>query len=65
MKKTILRIKRRIKKSLLIKTMEIKKELKTQKRINEGLKIENHKLIDEITLKNLKIREMYLENAKR
>lgn len=65
MKKFYLRIKKRIEKSLLIKTMEIKKELKTQKKINEGLKVENHKLIDEITLKNIKIREMYLGNEKR
>lgn len=65
MKKFYLRIKKRIEKSLLIKTMEIKKELKTQKKINEGLKIENHKLIDEITLKNIKIREMYLGNENR
>ena len=34
MKKFYLRIKKRIEKSLLIKTMEIKKELKTQKKIN-------------------------------
>lgn len=65
MKKLYLRIKKRIEKSLLIKTMEIKKELKIQKKINEGLKIENHKLIDEITLKNIKIREMYLGNENR
>lgn len=65
MKKLYLRIKKRIEKSLLIKTMEIKKELKTQKKINEGLKVENHKLIDEITLKNIKIREMYLGNENR
>ena len=65
MKKFYLRIKKRIEKSLLIKTMEIKKELKIQKKINEGLKIENHKLIDEITLKNIKIREMYLGNENR
>ena len=65
MKKFYLRIKKRIEKSLLIKTMEIKKELKTQKKINEGLKVENHKLIDEITLKNIKIREMYLGNENR
>ena len=65
MKKIYLRIKRRIEKSLLIKTMEMKKELKTQKKINEGLKVENHKLIDEITLKNIKIREMYLGNENR
>lgn len=65
MKKFYLRIKKRIEKSLLIKTMEIKKELKIQKKINEGLKVENHKLIDEITLKNIKIREMYLGNENR
>ena len=61
MKKRILKIKIKYEQSLIKKYLKIKKELKEQIKLNEGLKEENHKLIDEITLKNIKIRELSLE----
>lgn len=60
MKKRIMKFKLRIERSLIAKIMKQKGEIKTLKELNEGLKKENHKLIDEITLKNLKIRELIL-----
>ena len=60
MKKRIMRFKLRIERSLIAKIMKQKGEIKTLKELNEGLKKENHKLIDEITIKNLKIRELTL-----
>lgn len=60
MKKRIMRFKLRIERTLIAKIMKQKGEIKTLKELNEGLKEENHKLIDEITLKNLKIRELTL-----
>lgn len=60
MKKRIMRFKLRIERSLIAKIMKQKGEIKTLKELNEGLKEENHKLIDLITLKNLKIRELTL-----
>jgi len=61
MKKRIIKIKIKYEQSLIKKYLELKKELKEQVRLNNGLKEENHKLIDEITLKNIKIRELSLE----
>lgn len=61
MKKRILKLKIKYEQSLIKKYLELKKELKEQIRLNDGLKQENHKLIDEITLKNIKIRELSLE----
>lgn len=60
MKKRIMKFKLRIERSLIAKIMKQKGEIKTLKELNEGLKEENHKLIDEITIKNLKIRELSL-----
>lgn len=61
MKKRINKLKIKYEQSLIKKYMEVKKELKKQIKLNNGLKEENHKLIDEITLKNIKIRELSLE----
>lgn len=60
MKKRIMKFKLKVERSLIAKIMKQKGEIKTLKKLNEGLKEENHKLIDEITLKNLKIRELAL-----
>lgn len=60
MKKRIMKFKLRIERTLIAKIMKQKGEIKTLKELNEGLKKENHKLIDEITIKNLKIRELSL-----
>ena len=54
------RIKIKIEKSIYKKYMTAREELKRQKKLNEGLKHENHQLIDLITLKNIEIRELKL-----
>lgn len=64
MKKRIMKFKLKIERSLIAKIMKQKGEIKTLKELNEGLKEENHKLIDEITIKNLKIRELSLGDKK-
>lgn len=48
--------------SLIKKNMVLKKEIKRLNKLIEATKEENHKLIDQKTLDNLKMREMYLEN---
>ena len=46
--------------SLISKNLRLKRELKAYKKILEETRLENHKLVDEITLKNIKIRELSL-----
>ena len=60
MKKYINKIKLRIERSLISKIMVLKQEVKYLKKINDGLKEENHKLIDEHTIMQMKIRELDL-----
>lgn len=61
MKKRILKLKIKYEQSLIKKYLELKKELKRERELKEAAIQENHKLIDEITLKNIKIRELSLE----
>lgn len=62
MKKVINKIKIKLNKTLLIKIMNLKKEIKiTNKKVKDLTEV-NHKLIDTITLKNIKIRELELGN---
>lgn len=62
MKKVINKIKIKLNKALLIKIMNLKKEIKiTNKKVKDLTEV-NHKLIDTITLKNIKIRELELGN---
>ena len=44
------------------KLMEYKEEIKKLRKINEDLKEVNHQLLDLITLKNIKIRDLDLTN---
>ena len=60
MKKYINKIKLRIERSLISKIMVLKQEVKYLKKINDGLREENHKLIDEHTIMQMKIRELDL-----
>ena len=50
--------------SLLRKNMQLKQELKRIKRELEETKQQNHKLIDQKTLDNIRIRELTLEVRK-
>lgn len=59
-KRIITRLKLKYEGNLVSKNMKLRKELKQCKKILEETRIENHKLIDEITLKNIKIRELSL-----
>lgn len=61
MKKYILKIRMKWECSLVKKNMQLKGEIKRLKRLLEETKEQNHKLIDQKTLDNLKIRELYLE----
>ena len=61
MKKRILKLKIKYEQSLIKKYLELKKELKRERELKKAAIQENHKLIDEITLKNIKIRELSLE----
>lgn len=60
MKKYINKMKLRIERSLISKIMVLKQEVKYLKKINDGLREENHKLIDEHTIMQMKIRELDL-----
>lgn len=59
-KKLYLKLKIKYEGSLIKKNMKLKGEIKRLKKILEETKEQNHKLVDEITLKNLKIRELSL-----
>lgn len=61
MKKYILKIRMKWECSLVKKNMQLKGEIKRLKKLLEETKEQNHKLIDQKTLDNLKIRELYLE----
>lgn len=61
MKKYILKIRMKWECSLVKKNMQLKGEIKRLKRLLEETKEQNHKLVDQKTLDNLKIRELYLE----
>lgn len=61
MKKYILKLRMKWECSLVKKNMQLKGEIKRLKRLLEETKEQNHKLVDQKTLDNLKIRELYLE----
>lgn len=61
MKKYILKIRMKWECSLVKKNMQLKGEIKRLKKLLEETQKQNHKLIDQKTLDNLKIRELYLE----
>ncbi len=63
-KRIKLRLKMRIEGSLVKKNMQLKGEIKRLKKLLEETKEQNHKLIDQKTLDNIRIRELYLENRK-
>lgn len=62
LKKIINKIKIKREKTLYNKNMKLKKELKKLKEVNDQLKNINHQLIDLITIKNIKIRDLDLTN---
>lgn len=64
MKKFILKLRIKWQGSLVRKNMKLKGEIKRLKRLLEETKEQNHKLIDQKTLDNIKIRELYLEGKK-
>ena len=59
-KKLIVKLKLKYERSLIKKNMELRSDIRHLNKLLEETKIENHKLIDEITLKNIKIRELNL-----
>lgn len=61
MRKRINKLKLKYERLLISKVMRLKQENKQLRKMIEGLKEENHKLIDEITLKQIKIRELSIE----
>ena len=61
MKKIILRLKIKWDTFLISKNMKLKGEIKRLKRELEETKQQNHKLIDQKTLDNIKIRKLMLE----
>lgn len=61
MKKYILKIRMKWECSLVKKNMQLKGEIKRLNKLLEETKEQNHKLVDQKTLDNLKIRELYLE----
>lgn len=63
-RKLKLKIKMKIEGSLVRKNMKLKSDIRRLKRELEETKIQNHKLIDQKTLDNIKIRELYLEGKK-
>ena len=61
MKKLYWKLRLKYEGSLVSKNMKLRRELKQYKKLLEETRLENHKLVDEITLKNIKIRELSLE----
>lgn len=61
MKRFILKIRIKWETSLIKKNMQLKQELKRIKRELEETKEQNHKLIDQKTLDNIRIRQLILE----
>lgn len=60
MKKKYLKIRNRIERTLIGKLMRAKQEIKYLRKKNEELMQQNHDLIDEMVLKQIKIRELSL-----
>ena len=60
LKRIKLRLKMKHEGNLVSKIMKLKREIRYLKKELEETKEQNHKLIDEITLKNIKIRELDL-----
>lgn len=61
MKKYILKLRMKWECSLVKKNMQLKGEIKRLKRLLEETKEQNHKLIDQKILDNIKIRQLILE----
>ena len=61
MRKYLVKLKLKYETSLIHKNMKLKQDIKALKKLLEETKEENHKLVDEITLKNIRIRELTLE----
>ena len=61
MKKFILKMRIKWEGSLVKKNMQLKGEIKRLKRLLDETREQNHKLIDQKTLDNIRIRELYLE----
>jgi hypothetical protein len=61
MKRFILKMKLKWETSLISKNMQLKSEIRRLKKLLEETKTQNHKLIDQKTLDNIKIRELILE----
>lgn len=59
-RKIILKIRLKYEGSLVKKNIKLKSDIRHLKKLLEETQKENHKLIDEITLKNIKIRELNL-----
>lgn len=60
MKKLYWRLRLKYEGSLVRKNMILKREIRGLKKVLEEIQKENHKLIDEITLKNITIHELDL-----
>ena len=60
LKRIKLRLKMKYEGNLVNKNMKLKREIRYLKKELDETKEQNHKLIDEITLKNIKIRELDL-----
>jgi cell division protein FtsB len=60
MKKEYIKIRNKIEKSLIGKLIKAKQEIKYLRKKNEELQQQNHDLIDEMVLKQIKIRELSL-----
>ncbi len=61
MKKFLLKLRIKWEGSLIKKNMQLKGEIKRLKKLLAETKEQNHKLIDQKTLDNIKIRELILE----
>lgn len=60
MKKKYLKLRNKIERTLIGKLMRAKQEIKYLRKKNEELMQQNHDLIDEMVLKQIKIRELSL-----
>jgi hypothetical protein len=63
-KRIKLKYKMKIEGSLVRKIMKLKREIRHLKKELDETRKQNHKLIDQKTLDNIKIRELYLESKK-
>lgn len=62
MKKYFLKMRLKWETSVLKKNLELKQKIKKLERLLEETRNENHKLIDQKTLDNIRIRELTLES---